>query len=142
MIKRNPFSIGFQYLSLFRDNVVNQWLFKTLIWNFIIIILLIIGRIRFVSNKKKEQNSNELLQHKNQELTVHMLHLIEREEVIKELSEHLKNAAPENTSKNILKSKFFLFDLSLLFLLTLTIQHGVHQHPYYLLPSPTTGGTY
>lgn len=78
--------------------------FYAVMFSFIIIILLIIGRIRFVSNKKKERDSNELLQHKNQELTVHMLHLIEREEVIKELSEHLKNAAPENTSKNILKS--------------------------------------
>ncbi|WP_373942573.1 hypothetical protein OEG92_04970 [Polaribacter sejongensis] len=73
---------------------------------FLVIILTLIFRQRIKNLKfeKKQQNSKELLDVKNKELTTNTLQLIEKEQVIKQLSDFIKEANPGNKSKIILKT--------------------------------------
>lgn len=70
----------------------------------IIIILLVRGRVLYSVHKKKQLVSKELIDHKNEELTKNILQLIEREEVIKELSDLMKKSKIEYSTKSVLKS--------------------------------------
>ncbi|OEJ99013.1 hypothetical protein A8C32_07490 [Flavivirga aquatica] len=71
---------------------------------FIITALIVRSKIKFLKYQKKEQNSKELLDIKNSELTISTLQLIEKEEVIKSLSDHIKKYNADNGSKLLLKS--------------------------------------
>ncbi|WP_091891018.1 hypothetical protein [Polaribacter sp. KT25b] len=61
-------------------------------------------RIKNLKFEKKQQNSKELLDVKNKELTTNTLQLIEKEQVIKKLSDYIKEISPDNKTKMILKS--------------------------------------
>ena len=70
----------------------------------IIVSLIIRGKIKSQIHLKKQQASSEILEHKNKELTVNMLHLIEKEEVIKTLKEQLSKNNPDTSTVTLLKS--------------------------------------
>lgn len=78
---------------------------------FVIALLLItfIGfmirsRIRSLKHEKATQNSQELLNIKNKELTTSTLQLIEKEEIVKTLKDHLKKTNFDAKTKALLKS--------------------------------------
>ncbi len=75
----------------------------------ILLVLVIVGflirsRIRSLKFQKKEQNSKELLNIKNKELTANTLQLIEKEEVIKTLSNYVKETIKDKKAQSLLKS--------------------------------------
>ncbi|QVY65619.1 hypothetical protein [Polaribacter sp. Q13] len=70
----------------------------------ILLTLVVRQRIKNLKFEKKQQNSRELLDVKNKELTTNTLQLIEKEQVIKQLSDYIKEANPGNKSKIILKT--------------------------------------
>jgi tetratricopeptide (TPR) repeat protein len=75
----------------------------------VVLLVLIFGfvvrsRLRYLKFQKEVQDSNELLVLKNKELTINTLQLIEREEVISELKEQLKNIKPDKSNNLLLKS--------------------------------------
>lgn len=77
---------------------------------FVIIFLVLLAalmarsRLQQLKHQKKQQLSAEQLEHKNRELTTHMLQLIEKEEIIKTLSEHLEESNPSSSTKATLKA--------------------------------------
>jgi hypothetical protein len=78
---------------------------------FVIALLLItfIGfmirsRIRSLKHEKSEQNSKDLLDIKNKELTTSTLQLIEKEEIVKTLKDHIKKSDIDSSTKALLKS--------------------------------------
>ncbi|MGJ8743967.1 helix-turn-helix transcriptional regulator [Polaribacter sp.] len=87
------------------ENLLRFRIFFVIVLFVVIIIGLIIrSRIRFLKHQKLEQNSKELLDVKNKELTTNTLQLIEKEQVIKQLSDFIKEVNPGNKSKIILKT--------------------------------------
>ena len=78
--------------------------FVIVLFVIIIIGLIIRSRMRFLKHQKVEQNSKELLAIKNKELTTNTLQLIEKEQVVRTLSDHLKNTNLDTGTKTLLKS--------------------------------------
>ncbi|WP_157961042.1 helix-turn-helix transcriptional regulator [Lutibacter citreus] len=66
--------------------------------------LIIWNRIKHIKYQKKQQNSREVLDHKNKELTANMLKLIERDQIIKKLKEHIEEKDSSKSTKTLLKS--------------------------------------
>lgn len=75
----------------------------------ILLILVVVGflvrsRIRSLKFQKQKRDTKELLDIKNKELTVNTLQLIEKEEVIKKLSNYIKETNPDKQSQSLIKS--------------------------------------
>lgn len=75
----------------------------------IALILVVVGfvvrsRIRSLKFQRKEEGSKELLTIKNRELTSNTLQLIEKEQVIKKLSEFIKESNLDKRSQSLLRS--------------------------------------
>ncbi|WP_303317279.1 hypothetical protein Q4Q34_01640 [Flavivirga abyssicola] len=79
-------------------------LFFTILLILVIVVFLVRSRIRSLKFQKKQEISNELLSIKNKELTSNTLQLIEKEEVIKQLSSYIKESNPDKRSLSLLKS--------------------------------------
>jgi DNA-binding CsgD family transcriptional regulator len=79
-------------------------LFFVIIFLIIIISLIVRSRIKLLKYQKKERSSQELIDIKNEELTASTLQLIEREKVVKKLSDHIKKSDLDNSTKSLLKS--------------------------------------
>ena len=70
----------------------------------IIAALIIWNRIKHIKHQKKQQNSKEVLEHKNKELTANMLKLIERDQIIKQLKSFIEEKDSSKSAKTLLKS--------------------------------------
>lgn len=73
---------------------------------FLVVItgLLLRSRTKLIKHQKKERDSKQLLDHKNKELTVNTLQLIEREKLIKLLNDHIDKSDLNNATRSLLKS--------------------------------------
>lgn len=78
-------------------------LFFVIVFLLIIAALIIRSRLRFLKHQKKQQDSNEQIAIKNSELMINTLQLIEREKVIKELSNYIEKENASNKTPAILK---------------------------------------
>lgn len=79
-------------------------LFFIILFTFVVLFFLVRSRIKTLKHQKKEEDSKALLDVKNNELTVSTLQLIEREEVIKMLSDHVKKNNLDKGTRTLLKS--------------------------------------
>ena len=70
----------------------------------IILALIVRQRIKNLKFEKKQQNAKELLDIKNKELTINTLQLIEKEEIVKSLKDHIKKSNLDASTKVLLKS--------------------------------------
>lgn len=70
----------------------------------IIIGLIIRSRIKHIKHQKVERSSQELIEIKNKELTTNTLQLIEKDEIIKKLSQYIKKNDTGHNSKSLIKS--------------------------------------
>ena len=88
-----------------RENILS---FRIIL--FVILLILVIAgfmirsRMRSLKFQRKERDSNELINVKNKELTANTLQLIEKEEVIKTLSNYIKDSNNDKQSQSLLKS--------------------------------------
>ena len=73
---------------------------------FLVVItgLLLRSRTKLIKHQKKERDTKQLLDHKNKELTVNTLQLIEREKLIKLLNDHIDKSDLNNATRSLLKS--------------------------------------
>lgn len=78
-------------------------LFFVIVFLLIIVALVIRSRVRFLKHQKKQQDSNEQIAIKNSELMINTLQLIEREKVIKELSDYIEKENTTTKTPAILK---------------------------------------
>ncbi|MCL7762949.1 hypothetical protein MPF19_05925 [Polaribacter sp. Z014] len=103
--KREQLNIKNLELAKEKEALLNFRITLFIILFLVIILTLIVRqRIKNLKFEKKQQNSKELLDVKNKELTTNTLQLIEKEQVIKQLSDFIKEANPGNKSKIILKT--------------------------------------
>ncbi|GAA4238842.1 hypothetical protein GCM10022291_30850 [Postechiella marina] len=78
--------------------------FFIILFTFVVLFFLVRSRIKTLKYQKKEEDSKALLDVKNSELTTSTLQLIEREEVIKMLSDHVKKNNLDKGTRTLLKS--------------------------------------
>ncbi|NRS90320.1 DNA-binding CsgD family transcriptional regulator [Flavobacterium sp. 7E] len=69
----------------------------------IILGLVVRAKIRTLKHQKEEQNTKDQIELKNKELTANMLKLIEKEEIIQTLKEHLENSTTDGSTKKVLQ---------------------------------------
>lgn len=62
------------------------------------------SRIKFLKHQKREQNTKELLDIKNNELTISTLQLIEKEKVVTSLRDYIKKSDASSNAKPFLKA--------------------------------------
>ncbi|WPR71353.1 hypothetical protein SLW70_15675 [Flavobacterium sp. NG2] len=87
-----------QTQALFRFRI---FFFVTVLLS-IIIALMVRSKIRSLKHQKKEELNQEQIESKNKELTANMLQLIEKEEIINTLREHLETTPTDTATKKIL----------------------------------------
>ena len=106
LVKKNE-QLNFKSLELAnKQQDILRFRILLFVMLFLIVVagLIILTRIRSLKHQKKERDSKELIEIKNKELTVNTLKLIEKEEIIKKLSDYIKESNFDRNSKSLLKS--------------------------------------
>ncbi|SDX42492.1 hypothetical protein SAMN05444411_105149 [Lutibacter oricola] len=103
--KNNELATNKLMLSEKKQEVLSfRILFFITLSTLVIAGLIIWNRIKHIKHQKKQQNSKEILEHKNKELTANMLKLIEKDQIIKQLKDHIEAKDSTKTAKTLLKS--------------------------------------